>query len=397
MGAGKDKRGKLVEWVEKASFARLNRLFEIAAAERSYEMLLSVQNLCLVTQVSQSYVLNILPRRLPKKVVAGEHFILKDLPFYAAVRKANTWARKAHLNDREEKRQEGTLRKAPGDKRSMSSPPAGAPTKKKKKKVLNKGKEIKLPTPPKEVVIPPPTFVKEIIIRTPDHSVLPSVSSGFGHVACLNGSGPSVPAARRLALLVEEATSVNQPGSLHPNANAVGASCTETLPPMAPLTEETGVESQGLPPCEPSSLALVPMKGPTTRRSRPARDLKFGISGRLQDILLETIEVSCSFAQEDHPEEGETEMAEENPTDPVLVPNEGSPEEIQPAVNDGAPDPGEESHPTASSGRSPVDDAACISASPFSYAELGEMLKWIPPGLDVDVPLAKMFEAAKMV
>ncbi|KAL6339419.1 hypothetical protein AAG906_032952 [Vitis piasezkii] len=71
---------------------------------------------------------------------------------------------------------------------------------------------------------------------------------------------------------------------------------------MAPLTEETGAESQGLPPCEPSSLALVPVKGPATRRSRPARDLKSGLIGRLQDRLLETIEVSCSSVQEDHPE-----------------------------------------------------------------------------------------------
>ena len=166
---------------------------------------------------------------------------------------------------------------------------------------------------------------------------------------------------------------------------------------MAPLTEETGAESQDLPPCEPSSLALVLVKGPATRRSHPAHDLKSGFIGRLQDILLETIKVSCSSAQEDHPEETEMEMAEENPTDPVLVPDEGSPEEIQPAVNDGGPEPREESHPNASSGGSPVDDAACTSASPFSYAELGEMLKRISSGSDVDVPSTKMFEAAEMV
>ena len=110
-------------------------------------------------------MLNILSRRLPKKVVAGEHFILKDLPFYAAVRKANTWARKAHLNDREEKRQEGTLRKAPGDKRSAPTPPAGDPARK-KKKVSSKGKTIKLPTPPKEVVIKSPVPIKGIVIRS---------------------------------------------------------------------------------------------------------------------------------------------------------------------------------------------------------------------------------------
>ena len=89
-------------------------------------------------------------------------------------------------------------------------------------------------------------------------------------------------------------------------------------------------------------------------------------------------------------------MAEENPTAPVLVPDEGSPKEIQPAVNDGASDPRKESHPTTSSGGSLVDDAACISASPFSYAELGEMLKRIPLDSDVVVPSAKMFEVAEI-
>ena len=90
-------------------------------------------------------------------------------------------------------------------------------------------------------------------------------------------------------------------------------------------------------------------------------------------------------------------MAEENPTNPVLVPDEGSPEEIQPTMNSGGLEPGEGSHLSASSGGSPVDDAACTSASPVSYAELGEMLKRIPPGLDVAMPSAKMFEAAEMV
>ena len=66
-------------------------------------------------------------------------------------------------------------------------------------------------------------------------------------------------------------------------------------------------------------------------------------------------------------------------------------------MNDGAPDSGEESHPTTSSVGNSIDDAACISASPFSYAELGEMLKRIPPDSDVDASSAKMFEAAEMV
>ncbi|RVW51969.1 hypothetical protein CK203_067983 [Vitis vinifera] len=95
---GKDKRGKVVEWVEKASFDRLIKLFEIAADERSCETLFSAQNLRLVTQV----------------------------PSHAR-------ARKTLLNAREERRQEGTLRKALGDKRSAPTPPAGAPARKKKK------------------------------------------------------------------------------------------------------------------------------------------------------------------------------------------------------------------------------------------------------------------------
>ena len=159
------------------------------------------------------------------------------------------------LNEREEKRQEGLLRKAPGGKRPASSPPAGAPAKKKKKLVLNKGKEIKLPTPPKEVVIPPSTFVKEITIREPDHPVLPFVSSHFGHLMGLNHSGPSVPVAGRLALLVEEATSVNQPCSPHPDADATGASCAETMPPSTPPNGRNGGRKSGFaslrakPPC----------------------------------------------------------------------------------------------------------------------------------------------------
>ena len=87
--AGPDKRGCVVEWVEKASFSRLNKLFEITAAERHHETLLTAQNLLAVVWEPQAYVINILPRKLPKKVVPGEHYVLKDLPFYKEVRKAD--------------------------------------------------------------------------------------------------------------------------------------------------------------------------------------------------------------------------------------------------------------------------------------------------------------------
>lgn len=38
---GKKKRGQLVEWVEKASFDRLNKLFVISASERYHQTLLT--------------------------------------------------------------------------------------------------------------------------------------------------------------------------------------------------------------------------------------------------------------------------------------------------------------------------------------------------------------------
>ena len=48
--AGPDKRGCVVEWVEKASFSRLNKLFEITAAERHHETLLTARNLLAVVR-----------------------------------------------------------------------------------------------------------------------------------------------------------------------------------------------------------------------------------------------------------------------------------------------------------------------------------------------------------
>ena len=90
-------------------------------------------------------------------------------------------------------------------------------------------------------------------------------------------------------------------------------------------------------------------------------------------------------------------MATETPTVPVVVPDEGTPVETQTAENEGAPDLEEESPSNASSGGSPVDDAACISAGSFSYAELEEKLKRIPPGSDAAMPSAKIFEVVETV
>ena len=125
--------------MEKASFDHLNRLFGIISIERHYQTLLSAWNLLAVVREPQPYVLNILSRRLPMVMVPGEHFVLKDLPFYEMAREADAKACHEHLDQREKKMQEGTLRKAlgekgPGEKGRDSSPAVRPPAAKKKKK-----------------------------------------------------------------------------------------------------------------------------------------------------------------------------------------------------------------------------------------------------------------------
>ena len=313
------------------------------------------------------------------------------------MQKVDAQKRRALLDDRERRKKEGTLRKAPGKKRSAVSLSGKVPAKKRKLVLHNKGKEVKLPTPPKEFVRPPITYEKEVTIKEPENPLPPSISSGPGHLAGLNHSGPSMSAAGRLVLLAKEAKSINQPDSPHPDAGVAEASCAAILPPMATPMEEMGAESQSLPSCGPSPLALVPVKGPARRRSRPARDLKSGLLGRVQDRFLETIEVSCSSVQDDHPGESEAEMVAENPPAPVVIPERVSPRATQPAETAGAPDSEKESLFNASSGGNPVDDAACISASAFSYTKLEDKLKRIPPGSDVAMPSAKMFEVVETV
>ena len=102
------------------------------------------------------------------------------------------------------------------------------------------GKKKKVPT--KGIVKKSSALTKGVVIKSPALSALPSASSDSARVPGQNESGPSMPAAERLALLAEEVTSVYQPDSPHLDADVAGASCTETLPPTAPPMEETGAE-----------------------------------------------------------------------------------------------------------------------------------------------------------
>ncbi|RVW31043.1 hypothetical protein CK203_093526 [Vitis vinifera] len=104
MVRGPEKRGHLVDWVEKASFACLSKCFEIDAKERQCKMLLTARNLMAVVREPQEYVINILLRKMPNEVVPGEHYIVKDLPIYQASKEADAEKRRALLDNREKKK-----------------------------------------------------------------------------------------------------------------------------------------------------------------------------------------------------------------------------------------------------------------------------------------------------
>ena len=66
--------GKLVHWVERASFAKICRLLEILEQERHHEVLLTVKNLHDLRRHPLPHSVPIIPRPLPSKVVEGEHY-----------------------------------------------------------------------------------------------------------------------------------------------------------------------------------------------------------------------------------------------------------------------------------------------------------------------------------
>ncbi|RVW86984.1 hypothetical protein CK203_043517 [Vitis vinifera] len=242
------KEGPHSDWVEKTSFACLNKLFEIDARERHYGMLLTARNLMAV-----------------------------DLPIYKEVKEADAEKRRALLDDREKRKNEGTLRKAPGQKRSAAS-----------------SKE------------------------SPNEK--------------------------------EEAGDFNKPARFSPSG--WGCSRGYLCGGSSSYGDPTGGDESRKPestfwrvePCRPCS-----GEGASFKRSCSARNLKSDLIGRLQDRFQE-IEVSCSSAQDAHPEGSEVEMATETPAVPVVVPDEGVPGETHSAENVEAPDPEEESPSNASSG-----------------------------------------------
>ena len=79
MGAKEGWKGRLVEWVKKASFEKIRRLLEVSKRERHYKVLLTLKNLVDFRRNPTCYNLPVIPCLLPSEVVVGEHFVNVDL------------------------------------------------------------------------------------------------------------------------------------------------------------------------------------------------------------------------------------------------------------------------------------------------------------------------------
>ena len=77
--AGKSWRGKLVNWVEKASFENIRKLLEIFEWERHHEVLLTLKNLGDLSRNPAPYNVLVILRPLPTKIVDREHYVTADL------------------------------------------------------------------------------------------------------------------------------------------------------------------------------------------------------------------------------------------------------------------------------------------------------------------------------
>ena len=74
-------------------FHLLNKLFEIDAFEWAHKVLLSYNNLLALIDNPKSFIIPVFPRLTPPSLVPGEHFVLKDLPFYEVACLADSEAR----------------------------------------------------------------------------------------------------------------------------------------------------------------------------------------------------------------------------------------------------------------------------------------------------------------
>lgn len=95
----------MVEWVDKTSFDRLNKLFVISARERNHETLLIEENLLKLVWDPKLYSApSSFPHSVPRVLVPDEHYVVKDLPFYLEARAVDAKKREDRLVQREKKK-----------------------------------------------------------------------------------------------------------------------------------------------------------------------------------------------------------------------------------------------------------------------------------------------------
>ena len=68
-----------MHWVERGSFAKIRRLFEISEQEWHNEVLIIVKNFHDLSRHLSPYSIPIILRPLPSEIVDGEHFVTADL------------------------------------------------------------------------------------------------------------------------------------------------------------------------------------------------------------------------------------------------------------------------------------------------------------------------------
>ena len=104
-----DKRGHLVEWVEKTSFERICWLLSIDTKQRRHQLLLTLTNSLDVYCHLKCFVQVIIMQRTPQSLVHREHFMIKDIINYKKAHAEELESKRLKLDEIYRKRKEGTL------------------------------------------------------------------------------------------------------------------------------------------------------------------------------------------------------------------------------------------------------------------------------------------------
>ncbi|RVW94807.1 hypothetical protein CK203_029879 [Vitis vinifera] len=266
----------------------------------------------------------------------------------------------------EKKKNEGTLRKAPRQNATQTSSKENSS---KKEEAGEEREGMKEPTPPMEFAPPPITHEAEVMIEELVNLLLILISSESGHVAGLNHSSTSLAAVAVWRIWLRKCV-VNHPESHNPDADAAEAVCATPM-------EEAGAESQSQPSDDPDLLALVLVTGHLKEASL-GEQLRSGLLGRLQDGSKRLKSVAHS-AHDAHPRGAKWRWSlRPQPSRVMRSRLEVAPGECHPAVNVEAPIRNKITFSAPSGGILLMTHLA--PASSFSYAELEDKLKQIPPG-----------------